>query len=135
MCTSFINCLRDYILYLIDSQTTIQFTLENLCKLLSPLADKWRELGEILSVTEDNLDEIFTNNKTDEACLQEMLRFYLMRSDLQHDWEEVSTALRNLGEETLANKLHSNQHSGRNVHDGGRFKHLCNGELQSTEIT
>ena len=43
---------------------------------------------------EDQLDEIFTNNETDEACLREMLELYMMRSDLSHSWEEIEAALK-----------------------------------------
>lgn len=88
--------------YLIDSQITISFTIENLIKYLLPVAGKWKELGEILFITENILDEIFTNYVTQEECLCEMLKYYLIRSDLVHDWEEISTALRKLGEEALA---------------------------------
>ena len=50
-------------------------------------------LGEALSLDEDQLDEIFTNNETDEACLEEMLEHYLQRSDLNHSWKEIEAAL------------------------------------------
>ena len=45
---------------------------------------------------EDRLDEIFTNNETDEACLQEMLGLYFKRSDLEHSWEEIDAALKRI---------------------------------------
>ena len=93
----------------IDSQTTIPFMLKNLIKVLLPVADKWKDLGEILCVTENILDEIFTNNEAHEACLREMLRYYMMRSDLHRDWKEISSALRKLGEETLANNIDQGQ--------------------------
>ena len=32
--------------------------------------------GEALSLDKDRLDEIYTNNETDEACLEEMLELY-----------------------------------------------------------
>lgn len=69
------------------------------------MADKWKDLGEILSVTEDILDEIFTIYESQKDCLREMLKYYLMRSDLVHDWEEIITALRKLGEGALANQI------------------------------
>lgn len=64
------------------------------------VASKWQALGEALSLDEDRLDEIYTNNEADEACLHEMLEHYMMRTDLQHSWEEVATALKKIGEET-----------------------------------
>ena len=47
---------------------------------------------------EDRLDEVFTNNETDEACLQEMLELYMMRSDLEHTWDDIEAAERKVRE-------------------------------------
>ena len=58
-----------------------------------PYASKWQSLGLALSLDDDRLDEIFTNNETNEACLQEMLELYMMRSDRNHNWEEIEAAL------------------------------------------
>ena len=69
------------------------------------MADKWKDLGEILSVIDNILDEIFTNCSSSKDCLREMLKYYLMRSDLVHDWVEITNALRKLGEEALANEI------------------------------
>ena len=44
---------------------------------------------------EDDLDEIFTNNETDEDCLQTMLEFYFKSSNYDHNWEEIDKAVRN----------------------------------------
>ena len=66
---------------------------------LLPHASKWQSLGEALSLVDDRLDEIYTNSKTDEACLQEMLELYLARSDLNHSWEEIQEALKKIGGE------------------------------------
>ena len=69
-------------------------TTDRLFSFLLPHASKWQSLGETLSLDKDRLeDEVFTNNETDEACLREMLELYMMRSDLDHSWEEVHTAL------------------------------------------
>ena len=69
------------------------------------LASKRQSLGEALSLDEDRLDEIFTNNETDEACLQEMLELYMARSDLNHGWEEVQKALKKIGEDSAVDQL------------------------------
>ena len=79
---------------------SLPFTAENLLLHLLPMASKWQALGESLSLDEDHLDEIFTNNETDEACLQEMLKLYMMRSDLDHNWEEIDTTMRQVKEVT-----------------------------------
>jgi hypothetical protein len=60
---------------------------------LLPHASKWQSLGLALSLDDDRIDEILTNNETDEACLQEMLEHYMMRSDSNHSWEEIEAAL------------------------------------------
>ena len=60
------------------------------------MASKWQALGEALSLDEDHLDEIFTNNETDEACLHVMLELYMERSN--HSWEEIESAMRKVRE-------------------------------------
>ena len=40
------------------------------------------------------MDEIFTNNETDEDCLQAMLEFYFKNSDYDHSWEEIDKAVK-----------------------------------------
>ena len=74
--------------------------MEHLLPELLPLASKWQSLGEALSLDEDRLDEIYTNNERDEACLEIMLELYLARSDLNHSWDEIQKALEKIGEET-----------------------------------
>ena len=80
-------------------------TVEILVPLLLSLASKWWSLGEALSLDEDDLDMINTNNETDEACLQDMLEFYVEKSNSQCTWEKVATALRTISQEMLAEKI------------------------------
>ena len=68
-------------------------TTDRLFLFLLPHASKWQSLGEALSLEDDPLDEVFTNNEREEDCLQEMLELYMLRSDLDHSWEEVHAAL------------------------------------------
>lgn len=43
---------------------------------LLPHASQWKLLGEALVLfDDDHLDKIYTNNKTDEKCLQNILNF------------------------------------------------------------
>ena len=51
-------------------------------------------MGLALSLDEDRLDEIFTINETDEACLQAMLELFMMRLDINISWEEIYSAER-----------------------------------------
>ena len=87
------------------SRQTDVFSSKTLFSLLLSVADKWKEIGEALFLAEDILDEIYTNNKSNESCLQNMLSFYMMRSDLRHDREEVTNALRKVGEHSLAENV------------------------------
>ena len=79
------------------------FTVENLFNLLRNVAGKWKLLGEALSLDNERLDEISTNNSGDEVRLTGMLETYMERSDHNRCQEEICTALRGLGEEQLAN--------------------------------
>ena len=56
---------------------------------LEHLLPPWQSLGKALSFDEDQLDEIFTNNETDEACLEVMLEQYMARPYLNHSWKET----------------------------------------------
>ena len=82
------------------------FTLEYLLPKLMGVVSKWQSLEKALSLDEDLLDEIFTNNERDEACLQVMLEHYLMRSDMNHSWEEIDTALKRISEEEIGIYTH-----------------------------
>lgn len=84
------------------------FTVENLLHILLPVAPKWKELGERLFLTNDTLDDIYTNNRTHSACLEKMLSFYMMKTDhdLQQDRKGImSNALLKMGEKILAAKI------------------------------
>ena len=78
--------------------------MEHLLPELLPLASKWQSLGEALSLGEDQLDEIYTNNERDEACLEIMLELYLTRPDLNCSWDEIQKALEKIREETLIDR-------------------------------
>ena len=64
----------------------------------------WLSLGKVLSLDNNLLDKIFANNDRDEDCLQEMLQLYLARPDLNHSWEEIQEALKNIGEGSMTNQ-------------------------------
>ena len=68
-------------------------TTDQLFSFLLPHASKWQSLGIALSLDDDRLDEVYTNNERDEDCLREMLELYMLRSDLNHSWEEIQAAL------------------------------------------
>ena len=67
---------------------------------------KWREIALDLGFDEDYLDgEIFVNNETDEARLQDCVEQWVSR--LGPSWEKLSLVLRDLGEERLAQQAWS----------------------------
>ena len=82
------------------THTDPPFTVEHILPALLFMASKWQAVGEALSLDEDRLDEVFTNNETEEACLRVMLEHYMERSDLKHNWEEVRGAMRKVEEMT-----------------------------------
>ena len=82
----------------ISTETDPPFTIDYIFPTLLFMASKSQALGEALSLDEDRLDEIFTNNETDEACLRVMLEHYMERSDLKHNWEEIREARRKVEE-------------------------------------
>ena len=61
---------------------------------------QWKKLGELLEIDEDRLDEIYTNNETDEECLRVMLQLWL-----QNPQANVTDALKTIGENQLAESL------------------------------
>ena len=60
------------------------------------MTTKWQKLGELLAMDEDLLDEIFTNNETDEECLKAMLELWLQKS-MNPTWKDVTDALSTIG--------------------------------------
>ena len=68
--------------------------------LLGGIAGRWKMIAERLGFDEDLIDEIYTNNGTDEACLQDCVEKWVSRLELS--WEELSHVLGYLGEERLA---------------------------------
>lgn len=102
ICWSIVICV--YSVLLVPSPPT-SCTVGNLLPLLRPIASKWWSLGEALSIDEDDLDIINTNNETDEACLQDMLEFHEEKSDFQHTWGVMATALKQINQEGLPEKM------------------------------
>ena len=82
------------------------FTVDNLFDQLWPLHDKWQKLGDVMSLSEDLLDEIFTNNEDDESCLREILELYMKVGDRQHTWDEIHSFVKAVGDENLADKIY-----------------------------
>ena len=75
--------------------------------LLAPMADKWKEFGEKVEISEDRLDEICTNNPDNIQCLNNVVDiFYTMKKQT-----EIVQILRELEEQEIADKCDSPQES------------------------
>ena len=93
MFISVLHILPPYSHLDLSSLLSAPFDMEHLLPEVMGVASKWQSLGKALSLDEDILDEIYTNNMTDEECLRDMLERYLLRNDVSHSWEEIETAL------------------------------------------
>ena len=69
------------------------------------VAGRWKMIASGLGFDENLIDEIYTNNGTDEACLQDCVEKWV--SKLEPSWERLSLVLRYLGEERLAQQAWS----------------------------
>ena len=70
--------------------------------LLYEVAGQWKVIAAGLGFDEDMIDEVFTNNETDELCLLQMVEIWV--SKLAPSWETLSLALRDMGRNDLAHK-------------------------------
>ena len=73
--------------------------------LLWGLAGRWKEIVEGLEFDEDLIDEIDTNNDTDEGRLHHCVDIWVTK--LQPSWEKLSHVLKELGEVELARQAGS----------------------------
>ena len=69
----------------------------------STVSPKWQKLGELLGMDEHRLDEIFTNNKTNEEHLRAVLEVWLRKSN-NSKWSDVDDTFSNIGKDYLAGK-------------------------------
>ena len=86
--------------------------------LLWGVAGRWKEIAEGLKFDEYLIDEIDTNNDTDEGCLQVCVEMWVTK--LQPSWEKLSHVLKELGEVELA----------RQAGNGGVFLTLSTPHVQ-----
>ena len=82
------------------------YTVENLLRILHPICSKWKKLGMAMSMDDDHLDQVFTNNEGDEACLRDLLERYMDNGDFQHNWEETVNFLKRIDELSLASDIY-----------------------------
>ena len=98
--THIYNILPTYT-YILPSYTS---TVEAVMTLAWCVAGRWKEFADGFGIDEDLVDEIFTNNQTDEACLQDCVEKWMK---LGPTWKKLANVLRGMGEERLAGQAAS----------------------------
>lgn len=76
--------------------------LDVLVEALSPVQTKWKELGQILGVSEEHL-ETFQTHTMPADSLRKMLEVWLPTPNV--DWGHVLDAVKIVGEECLCSEL------------------------------
>ena len=74
-------------------------TAEDLFHDLYSIAGKWSEFALKIGIDEDLEDEIYTNNESNKACLQETLEYFFKIRAL---FKEITAALCHIEELELA---------------------------------
>ena len=74
-------------------------SVETVVSLLWGMARQWKIIAEGMGFDEDLVDEIFTNNETDEACLQDCVEQWMR---LDPTWQRLAQVLSDMGQDTLA---------------------------------
>ncbi len=86
--------------------------MENLMSVLRELEPKWQEVGKAFGLSDDLLDEIFTNGNSPYDCMADMLTWYLRRCETTPTWDNVAMALERMGETRLAENVRQTYETG-----------------------
>ena len=82
-------------------------TVETVMSLVSGVSSQWKVIAEGVGFGEDLIDEIDTNNDTDEACLQDCVEQWV--SKLDPTWQKLALVLTGMGQESLAQQALQNE--------------------------
>ena len=88
------------------SLLSVPVTVEAVMSLLLAVAGRWKAIAEGLGFDEDTIDEIYTNDDTDEACLQNCVEQCVRKLD--PTWQKLSRVLSDMGQESLAQQALQN---------------------------
>ena len=70
------------------------------------VSNEWEDIGILLDVDDGLLRQIKTDNAGDSrACLREMLRAWLKRSNPPPTWSELKEALESQGNDDIASQI------------------------------
>ena len=79
---------------------------KDLLKELYKAAHKWEDIGILLDISPDTLDNLKTEeNRTPQSRLREMLKIWLKKINPPPSWSAIVDALEYLDEEELASNL------------------------------
>ena len=92
-------------------------------------------MGKALSLDEDILDEIYTNNETDEDCLRDMLERRLMRTDLKLSWEEINEALASIEKDNSNGSDDNTEGDSHLDHTPGQIMSTSDNNMSPGEFT
>ena len=79
-------------------------TVEAVMDLLWSVAGLWKVIAEGLGFDDDIIDEIFTNNEMEEACLQDCVEQWMR---LGPTWQKLAHVLSDMGQNSLAQQAWS----------------------------
>jgi hypothetical protein len=79
-------------------------TVEAVMGLLWNVAGLWRVIAEGLGFDEDLIDEIYTNNETEEVCLQDCVEQWMR---LGPTWQKLAHVLSDMGQNSLSQQAWS----------------------------
>lgn len=68
-------------------------------ELLYIAAVRWKDIAQGLGFVDHHIDEIYTNNETDLACLHDVMEQWMR---LGPTWEKLALVLSDIGEDSLA---------------------------------
>ena len=72
---------------------------------LKVAAGRWETIADDLGINKELVEEIDSNNETNEACLQGCIEKWV--TTLSPSWEKLGRVLEDLGEHSLAEQVYS----------------------------
>ena len=79
--------------------------LSLLCKELKPMSKQWRDIGDLLDLTEEDLDKVESQYGSSHAmCMKKMFQVWLRRGEPPPTWDAIFNAL-NYMDSDLAPKI------------------------------
>ena len=89
-------------------------TTSNMLSVLSGVEERWEELGEKLVVGESKRNEIRRNHRSSHQRMRALINFYITY-DPTSSWQEISSALQEMGLQDLADVVTTKYVRGRQL--------------------